>query len=76
MTRDPSQKRFTVWIDVNGKRSEMVVSTVSCNFVDVRLAKAAGIALGPVINVDAADSAGHVCVLAPGSNRDPTTSVQ
>ncbi|MGB9255084.1 MAG: aspartyl protease family protein [Candidatus Korobacteraceae bacterium] len=52
MTWDPDLKRFVVSVEVNGKRSRMVVSTVSSDIVDVRFARTAGIALGPVVYVD------------------------
>jgi hypothetical protein len=60
MTWDPDQNRFFVWVEVNGKRSRMVVSTVSSNIVDVRFARTAGIALGPVVYVDAGPAGARV----------------
>jgi hypothetical protein len=60
MTWDPDQKRFLVWVEVNGKRSRMIVSTVSSNVVDVRFARTAGIALGPVVYVDSGPKGARV----------------
>jgi len=60
MTWDPDQKRLFVRVELNGERSRMVVSTVSSNIVDVRFARTAGIALGPVVYVDSGPSGARV----------------
>ena len=60
MTWDPDLKRFVVWVEVNGKRSRMVVSTVSSDIVDVRFARTAEIALGPVVYVDSGPQGARV----------------
>ena len=53
MVWDPEHKRFLVPVVIQGKRTRMIVSTVSTNFVDTRFAKTAGIALGPIVYEDA-----------------------
>ena len=60
MTWDPDLKRYLVWVEVNGKRARMVVSTVSSDIVDTRFASAAGVALGPVVYVDAGPKGARV----------------